>query len=156
MFLACCRTVNIGGLDNVHAASRGLYTATCQVIVLYLTNVFVVLGTADTRRAVGELQRNGRAFLVLLPLLGDDVLLIGHQLVTDDTSTFVRWQPLSLHALKFASGNRSVSRLVTARFVIRYTIGRKARLERTVAERRDVVDTATLHIEFLTYSPDGI
>ena len=146
MFSACCRTVDIDGLNNVHTVSWSLYTATCQVVVLYAANVLALRSTVDTRRIVGKLQRNGRTCLVLLPLLGDDVLLVGHQLISDDAGAVIHRQPLGLHALQLTSSNGTVRCFVTARSVIRHTVGRETCLERAIAERRDGIGTTTLHI----------
>lgn len=108
MFLACCRTVGVGGPDNVHATGGSRYTTTYQIVVLHTANVLVVHSAADTSRVVGEVQRNGGTALVFDPLLGNGVLLESDELVSDDARAATCRQPLCLHTLQFAGNKRTM------------------------------------------------
>ena len=79
-------------------------------------------------------------------LLGDNILLVGNQLVSHCAGAFGRGQPFRLHRLHLASAQRTVLRGIVAHLRCLHAVCGEARLEGAVAHRADDKSTATLHL----------
>ena len=106
----------------------------------------LALDSADARRAVRKLKCDGGTVLVDGPLLGDNILLVGNQLVSHCAGAFGRGQPFRLHRLHLASAQRTVLRGIVAHLRCLHAVCGEARLEGAVAHRADDKSTATLHL----------